>query len=249
MSVRDAMDTAGTHIWQAVQVGVVLSLVAFAVRFAWMWVLYKMNQHKGRVNVSPLRMQEVLLMAWAGMRGLVTLALVLAIPASATSYHHELSVIALTVLTCTMVIPGLLLPWLVDKLDLQNGPAGDKAIEELNQRAYAAARKAVREHGEEYAPEAYAMIQERLDSIAEQRLQDPEGADERKEAFDRARAGAAQLQTVALRAASRELQQARRERRYNPADVDAVLSDLDRLILSRERNALAAPGKIWEPER
>lgn len=93
------------------------------------------------------------------------------------------------------------------------------------------------------------MIQERLDSIAEQRLQDPEGADERKAAFDRARAGAVQLQEVALRAASRELQRARRERQYNPADVDAVLADLDRLILSRERNALAAPSRIWEPER
>lgn len=101
-------------------------------------------------------------MAWAGMRGLVTLALVLAIPASATSYHHELSVIALTVLTCTMVVPGLLLPWLVDKLDLQNGPGADQALEELNQRAYDAARRAVREHGEEYQPEAYAMVQEWL---------------------------------------------------------------------------------------
>ena len=248
MSVRDAIDTAGTHIWQAVKVGVVLSVVAFAVRFIWMWVLYKINQKKHHTNVSPLRLQEVLLMAWAGMRGLVTLALVLAIPASATSYHHELSVIALTVLTCTMVLPGLLLPWLVDKLDLQNGPAGDKALEELNQRAFDAARKAVREHGEEYAPEAYAMMQERLDSIAEQRLQDPEGSEERKAAFDRARAGAAQLQEVALRAASRELQQARRERRYNPSDVDAVLADLDRLILARDRKALTGPSSLWKPK-
>ncbi|WP_311196719.1 cation:proton antiporter domain-containing protein [Corynebacterium sanguinis] len=246
MSVRDAIDTAGTHIWQAVKVGVVLSVVAFAVRFVWMWVLYKINQKKHHTNVSPLRLQEVLLMAWAGMRGLVTLAVVLAIPASATSYHHELSVIALTVLTCTMVVPGLLLPWLVDKLDLQNSPAGDKALEELNQRAFDAARKAVREHGEEYAPEAYAMMQERLDSIAEQRLQDPEGSEERKAAFDRARAGAAQLQEVALRAASRELQQARRERKYNPADVDAVIADLDRLILARDRKALTAPSSMWE---
>ena len=197
MSVRDAIDTAGTHIWQAVQVGVVLS-----------------------------------------------------IPASATGYHHELSVIALTVLTCTMVVPGLLLPWLVDKLDLQNGPGGDKAVEELNQRAWAAARKAVKQHGEEFAPEAYAMVQEWLDSIAEKRLQDPEGSEERKEAFKRARAGAAQMQEVALRAASRELQQARRERQYNPADVDAVLADLDKLILARDRSALAAPSTMvkWEPE-
>ena len=196
MSVRDALDTAGTHIWQAVQVGVVLSAVAFAVRFAWMFVLYKINQNMHHTNVSPLRMQEVLLMAWAGMRGLVTLALVLSIPASATGYHHELSVIALTVLTCTMVVPGLLLPWLVDKLDLQNGPGGDKAVEELNQRAWAAARKAVKQHGEEFAPEAYAMVQEWLDSIAEKRLQDPEGSEERKQAFKRARAGALQMQEV-----------------------------------------------------
>lgn len=248
MSVRDALDTAGTHIWQAVQVGVDLSVVAFAVRFVWMWVLYKLNEKKHRTNVSPLRLQEVLLMAWAGMRGLVTLALVLAIPASATSYHHELSVIALTVLTCTMVVPGLLLPWLVDKLDLQNGPGADKALEELNQRAYAAARKAVREHGEEYQPEAYKMVQEWLDSIAEKRLQDPEGSEERKEAFLRARAGAVQMQEVALRAASRELQQARRERRYNPSDVDAVLADLDRLILARDRKALTGPSSLWEPK-
>lgn len=250
MSVRDAIDTAGTHIWQAVQVGVVLSVVAFAVRFGWMWVLYQMNTKRGRTNVSPLRLQEVLLMAWSGMRGLVTLALVLSIPASATSYHHELSVIALTVLTCTMVVPGLLLPWLVDKLDLQNGPGGDRAVEELNQRAYAAARKAVKQHGEEFAPEAYAMVQEWLDSIAEKRLQDPEGSEERKEAFKRARTGALQMQEVALRAASRELQQARRERQYNPADVDAVLADLDKLILARDRSALATPSTMvkWEPE-
>ena len=68
----------------------------------------------------------------------------------------------------------------------------------------------------------------------------------KRQAFDRARAGAAQLQEVALRAASRELQQARRERKYNPADVDAVLADLDRLILARNRKALTAPSSMWE---
>lgn len=246
MSVRDAIDTAGTHIWQAVEVGVALSLVAFVVRFLWMWVLYKGNVKRGRNNVSPLRMQEVLLMAWSGMRGLVTLALVLSIPPVATHYHHELSVIALTVLTCTMVIPGLLLPWLVDKLDLQNGPGGggDKAYAELNERAYAASRKAIQEHSDEIAPEAYAMVQEWLDGIAERRLHDPEGSVERKRAFIRAREGASKMQEIALRAASEELQRARRERQYNPADVDAVLADLDKLIMARKRNALANPSAV-----
>lgn len=249
MSVRDAIDTAGTYIWPAVQVGVVLSVVAFVVRLAWMWVLYKLNVRKGRTHVSPLRLQEVLLMAWSGMRGLVTLALVLAIPPSATEYHHELSVIALTVLTCTMVIPGLMLPWLVRKMDLQKGPEADRAIEELNQRAYAAAHKAVREHGEEHAPEAYTMVQEWLNSITEQRLQDPESTDERMAAFERARESAIEMQKVALKAASSELHRARRERQYNPADVDAVQADLDRLIVASKRNVLARPSQMvkWEP--
>ena len=47
---------------------------------------------------------------------------------------------------------------------------------------------------------------------------------------------------------SRELQQARRERRYNPSDVDAVLADLDRLILARDRKALTGPSSLWEPK-
>ncbi|PLA12123.1 cation:proton antiporter [Corynebacterium riegelii] len=249
MSVRDAIDDAGTSIWPAVKVGVVLSIVAFAVRLVWMWVLYKLFQRKGRTRIAPLRLQEVLLMAWSGMRGLVTLALVLAIPPSATEYHHELSVIALTVLTCTMVVPGLLLPWLVARLDLRKAPDADRVYEELNQRAYAAARRAVREHGQEYAPEAYAMVQDWLESIADKRLLDSETTDERMATFERARESALEMQRVALKAASRELHKARRERRYDPADVDAVQADLDRVILGTKRSVLARPSQVIKMER
>lgn len=88
------------------------------------------------------------------------------------------------------------------------------------------------------------MVQEWLDGIAERRLQDPEGSVERKRAFIRAREGASKMQEIALRAASAELQRARRERQYNPADVDAVLADLDKLIMARKRNALANPSEV-----
>ena len=249
MSVRDAIDDAGTNFWEAVWIGFVLSLVAFAVRFAWMWVMCRVHQKQGKTNVAPLRLQEVLLMAWAGMRGLVTLALVLSIPAGTMAYHHELSVIALSVLTFTMVIPGLLLPWLVRQLDLENGPdaRGDRVNAELNDRAYAAARKAVQERGPELAPESYDMVQEWLEALANRRQVDPEGARERREAFERARAAASEMQHIALQAATNELQRARRERRYNPADVDAVLADLDRLMIARERDALASPRTLSDP--
>ena len=44
------------------------------------------------------------------------------------------------------------------------------------------------------------------------------------------------------------LEQARRELKYNPADVDAVIADLDRLILARDRKALTGPSNLWEPK-
>lgn len=246
MSVRDAIDDAGTMFWEAVWIGFALSVVAFVVRFAWMWVMMKANQRKQRLNVAPLRLQEVLLMAWAGMRGLVTLALVLSIPAGTTSYHHELSVIALSVLTFTMVIPGLLLPWLVRQLDLDSGPdaRGDKVNAELNDRAYAAARRALQERAPELTPESYGMVQEWLDASAERRQVDPEGTKERRQAFERARAAAIDMQHIALAAATAELERARRERRYNPADVDVVLAELDRMVIAAERDALASPGQM-----
>lgn len=246
MSVRDAIDDAGTKVMEAILIGLVLSAVAFVVRFACMWVLYMIKKRMNRTDVAPLRLQEVLLMTWAGMRGLVTLALVLSIPAGTTQYHHEFSVIALSVLTFTMVIPGLLLPWLVGKLDLDSGPdaQGDRVNAELNQRVYVAARKAVQQHGPEYAPEAYDMVQEWLNLMAEKRDVDPEGSKERRKAFAQARQAAAEMQRIALEAATAEMQQARRERRYNPADVDAVLDEIDRMVIASERDAFASPGQM-----
>ena len=199
MSVREAIDTAGTKVWEAVGIGLVLSIVAFVVRFACMWVLYQFKKRMNRTDVAPLRLQEVLLMTWAGMRGLVTLALVLSIPAGTMPYHHELSVIALSVLTFTMVIPGLLLPWLVHQLDLENGPDahGDKVNAELNTRAYEAARLAVQEHGPKLAPESYFIVQEWLDALAARRHVHPEGAKQRREALEAASTAAIEVQNMA----------------------------------------------------
>ncbi len=75
---------------------------------------------------------------------------------------------------------------------------------------------------------------------------DPEGAKERRQAFARARKAAADLQRIALQAATEELQKARGERRYNPADVDAVLDEIDRLVLASEREDLEYPGQMVE---
>lgn len=48
---------------------------------------------------------------------------------------------------------------------------------------------------------------------------------------------------MALASATAELEQARSERRYNPADVDAVLAELDAMVFAAERDALAPPRR------
>lgn len=53
------------------------------------------------------------------------------------------------------------------------------------------------------------------------------------------RAQAIEVQNMALAAATAELEKARTERRYNPADVDAVLAELDVMVFAAERDALA----------
>lgn len=123
LSVRDAVDEVGAELWHAVWVGAVLAVVAVVVRGIWLWLLYRVNIRRGQRATAPLRRQEVLLMTWSGMRGLVTLALVLSIPATASdTLHHEAAVIALVVLLLTMVLPGLTLPALMRRLDLVESP-------------------------------------------------------------------------------------------------------------------------------
>lgn len=57
------------------------------------------------------------------------------------------------------------------------------------------------------------------------------------------RAQAIEVQNMALAAATAELEKARTERRYNPADVDAVLAELDVMVFAAERDALAPPRR------
>ena len=125
-------------------------------------------------------------------------------------------------------------------------PAGDRAKAELNKRAYAAARRSVQKHGPELAPESYEIVQQWLDKLSQSHEEeDPETAEDRKQKFQQVRLAAADMQQIALAAASQELQRARRERKYNPADVDAVRADLDRLIVAGRRNALMSPRDVY----
>ena len=245
LTVNTAIGEVGSDLWHSVVVGVILSLVAFVVRLVWMYIYYRINVSRGRPRVAPLRLQEVLLMTWSGMRGLVTLALVLSIPAGVFSFHHELAVIALTVLLVTMVVPGLLLPWLMERLDLTEASqiASDKMRAAVVSRARAASIEAlshfrpdghITADAEKVDPEVSANVIQWF----EDRLGDGEDVsdDSRKQRAWQARHVALEARRTALAAAQEELLRMRGDRAYNPAIVDEVLEEIDRMVLGAKRH-------------
>ncbi len=56
--------------------------------------------------------------AWSGMRGVVTLAAAQSLP-SDLPYRPQLVLVAFTVAIVTLVVQGASLPWVIDRLDVQ----------------------------------------------------------------------------------------------------------------------------------
>lgn len=233
---RDAIAEVGADLWEAVWIGVLLSVVAIVVRGIWFYGMYLVNHHLGAKTGAPLRLQEVLLLTWAGMRGLVTLALVLSIPVTASfPLNHEVAVIALVVLFVTMVIPGLTMPMLMRTLSLDADPDafGDLSREVLVRRARSAAYKAMLDYADELGDERLLALKERFDENAH--LEEPDldrlDPDTRWKKVQQARVAMHDAHLAALRAAQVELLQARNEKEVDPAILDEVLGNIDRQIL------------------
>ncbi|MBK7945287.1 MAG: cation:proton antiporter [Flavobacteriales bacterium] len=105
-----------THVWSTL----------IAVRYLWMFPA----AHIPRLLFPSIRRNEIspgwrapILISWAGMRGVVSLAAALAIPQTLPSgeafpHRETILVITFTVILITLVGQGLTLPWVVRKLKL-----------------------------------------------------------------------------------------------------------------------------------
>ncbi|APT81625.1 cation:proton antiporter [Corynebacterium ammoniagenes] len=234
MSVRNAIDEVGADLWHSVFVGVGLSIVAIVIRGVWMYIVCLINQKTGQRRSAPTRLQEVLLMTWSGMRGLVTLALILSIPTGALAYHHELAVVALTVLLITMVIPGLLLPWLMNQLSLQtqSEAAEDAMRAVISERSRQAAMRSLRGYADTLDPDIAAAIDNWFEETLGAGDLSAENRSVRMEKIKRARKEASKAREVALLASQQELIHMRNNREYNPVLVDEILGEVDRALLT-----------------
>jgi CPA1 family monovalent cation:H+ antiporter len=114
------------HIgWGTVaQTCLVVLAVTVAARVVWMFAVVGLLRALRRPSWT---WAEATVVAWAGMRGVVTLAAVFLLPAD-TPKRALLALAAFTVVAGTLLLQGLTLPWLVRRLRL---PAPDVAEDAL----------------------------------------------------------------------------------------------------------------------
>jgi len=113
------------NAWEAIVLGIGAALVLFAIRFAFVGPLlaYQRARARRRDPSGPDATEATgwkggLVLSWAGMRGVVTVAAAQSLP-EATPYRSQLILIAFTVSIVTLLLQGGTLPWLIRVLKLR----------------------------------------------------------------------------------------------------------------------------------
>ncbi|GGS22246.1 Na+/H+ antiporter [Streptomyces griseoviridis] len=241
LELHNAVRTASGHWgellgWAGAVVGVVI-----LVRLLWLlpatWLTKRLHARRDQDEDIPMSLRETVVMWWAGMRGVASVALALAIPlrtedGSPFPHREELIFIAFGVILVTLLLQGLTLPWLVGRLHVRADTEQEKEFERtLARRAAKAARQRLRE---------IEAVEELPEELTEQMLRrafdigvriSPEiGDEERREAQEqRARRikRVRRIQGEMLSAARHEVLAARSEPGADPEIVDRVLRHLD----------------------
>ena len=124
---RILSDVIDDHLsWtQVVWPCVVVLAVTIAARFAWVFGATSLLRLAGRPTWDA---RVSMVVSWAGMRGVVTLAAVFLLPAD-TPERGLLALAAFTVVAGTLLIQGSTLPWLVRRLHLPGPDAAQDALQ------------------------------------------------------------------------------------------------------------------------
>jgi CPA1 family monovalent cation:H+ antiporter len=124
-----------------VGIGVAVTLVLVLVRAAWIFgTVFLPNRIQGRADALPCSV----VLSWAGMRGVVSLAAALALPTTLSAgtpfpARDALVIVTLTVIVLTLLGQGLTLPWLIRALRLGKDVGLGRAEAHARQRLVDAA--------------------------------------------------------------------------------------------------------------
>ncbi|KOT29178.1 sodium:proton antiporter [Streptomyces caelestis] len=241
LELHNAVRTAAGHwgellTWAAVIVGVVV-----LVRLLWLlpatWLTKRLHAARDTAEEIPVSWRETVVMWWAGMRGVASAALALAIPLETGAGgdfpgRGEIIFIAFGVIMATLLVQGLSLPWLVGRLGVRDDSGREKRFEhDLAVRAAKAAKRRLRtiEEAEDLPEElSEQMLRSAFDIGV--RISPDLADDERREAHrQRARRlkRVREIQREMLSAARHEVLAARSEAGADPEVVDRVLRQLD----------------------
>jgi monovalent cation/hydrogen antiporter len=173
-------------IIDAVLYGTVISILTIVIRIIWVYpgaYLPRIFSKKVRSTETRPSWQSVFIVAWSGMRGVVSLASALSVPLTLTSGeafpHRELILfITFIVILFTLVIQGLSLPLIIRWLKIEPDKSNEKEEEtEIRLRmASAALEHMINNYSAELGGvDAYIRLKERYErmiDIANKRLQE-----------------------------------------------------------------------------
>ncbi|CAL9421022.1 Na+/H+ antiporter [Streptomyces levis] len=241
LELHNAIHTAAGRWGQLLGWAALVVCVVVFVRLLWLlpatWLTKRLHARRDYDEDIPVSWRETVVMWWSGMRGVASVALVLAIPLETDSgapfpNRDEIIFIAFGVIMVTLVVQGLTLPWLVRKLGVKADTDAEKEFAKtLAIRASKAAKRRLREieESEELPEELSEQMMRRAFDIGV-RISPEVAEDERREAHrERARQlkRMRRIQQEMLSAARHEVLAARSEPGADPEVVDRVLRHLD----------------------
>jgi CPA1 family monovalent cation:H+ antiporter len=218
-----------------------ITAVVVGVRLVWLlpaaWLAKRLHRLRDLDEDIPLSWRETVVMWWSGMRGVASVALVLAIPLHTDSgadfpAREEILFVAFVVVLATLVVQGLTLPRLVRVLGVRSDTDAEREIERrLALRAVKAAKRRLKEIGEtEEIPDDLVENLSRRAHDLGVRISPDILDEERRETHARRLRRIRTVQRVQselLSAARHEVLAARSEPGFDPEIVDRVLHQLD----------------------
>ncbi len=241
LELHNAFGSAGGREGRMLGWGAAIVGVVVVVRLLWLlpatWLAKRLHKLRDYDEDIPVGWRETVVMWWAGMRGVASVALALAIPLKTDDGRpfpgrDEIIFIAFAVIVTTLVFQGLTLPWLVRRLGVRADTDAERELEHsLAVRAAKAARRRLKEI--EDVEELPEDISERLQRAAFDvgvRISPDIVDDERREwvtgRVSRLRT-MQRIQREMMSAARHEVLAARSEPGTDPEVVDRVLRHLD----------------------
>ncbi|MFF4327528.1 Na+/H+ antiporter [Streptomyces sp. NPDC001591] len=241
LELHHVFGVARGRAWEMAGWGAAVVAVVVAVRLAWLlpagWLAKRLHGRRDYDEEIPLSWRESVVMWWAGMRGVASVALALAIPLRTDAGEpfpdrDEIVFIAFAVIMVTLVCQGLTLPWLVRRLGVEPDTDAERETERaLALRAAKAAKRRLREIEEvEDLPEDLVEVLYRRAYDVGARISPDLVDEERREAYAQRVERIRQVQRIQremMSAARHEVLSARSEPGADPEIVDRVLRHLD----------------------